>query len=76
MLSSYTGQGIGKALFAKGESWAVRHGVTRLELTVMTHNTNAVKLYEKVGFEKEGVKKNSLKVNGEYVDEYYMGKVL
>ena len=42
----------------------------------MTHNLNAIKLYEKVGFIKEGVKKNSLLVDGNYVDEYYMGKIL
>jgi len=29
-----------------------------------------------MGFEKEGIKKDSLLVNGEYVDEYYMAKLL
>ena len=76
ILSSYTGKGIGKELFCKAEEWAIKHNISRLELTVMTHNLNAIKLYEKVGFIKEGVKKNSLLVDGNYVDEYYMGKIL
>ena len=76
VLSSHTGKGIGKLLFISAEEWAKKHNVTRLELTAMTHNINAVKLYEKVGFTKEGVKKNSLLVDGEYVDEFYMGKIL
>ncbi|MCL2199542.1 MAG: GNAT family N-acetyltransferase [Defluviitaleaceae bacterium] len=73
--SSFTGKGIGKLLFAEGEAWAKKHNITRLELTVMTHNINALKLYEKMGFENEGLKKNSLLVDGNYVDEYYMGKI-
>ena len=76
ILSSYTGKGIGKLLFNSGEEWAKKHNVTRLELTVMTHNVNAIKLYEKVGFTREGVKIKSLLVDGEYVDEFYMSKIL
>ncbi len=56
--------------------WAKNQGVTRLELTVMTHNEKAVKFYKKMGFQIEGKKVNSLKVDGVYVDEYYMGKYL
>ena len=76
VLSSHTGQGIGKSLINEIEKWAKKYNVTRLELTVMVHNTNAIKLYEKMGFIKEGVKKNSLFIDGNYVDEYYMGKIL
>lgn len=76
ILSSHTGKGIGKRLFMEGEKWAIRHNVTRLELTVMVHNINAIKLYEKVGFIKEGIKKNSLFIDEKYIDEYYMGKLL
>ncbi len=41
----------------------------------MEHNVGAIKLYEKMGF-KKGLKENSLIVNGKYVAEYYMGKIL
>ena len=33
-------------------------------------------LYEKQGFSVEGVRPKSMLVNGSYVDEYYMGKIL
>jgi RimJ/RimL family protein N-acetyltransferase len=33
-------------------------------------------LYEKSGFVVEGIKKNAMFVDGEYVDEYYMAKLL
>jgi len=76
ILKAYCGQGIGKKLFTQLECWAKDNKIHRLELTVMAHNENAIKLYEKVGFETEGIKKDSLLVSGNYVDEYYMAKVL
>lgn len=71
-----TGKGLGGKLFNSLESWAADNGITRLELTVMCHNERAKRLYESRGFFVEGIKKNSLRVNGEYVDEYYMAKLL
>jgi RimJ/RimL family protein N-acetyltransferase len=58
------------------EDWSREKGIHRLELTVMAHNTNAIGLYQKVGFQIEGTKKGSLFVDGQYVDEYYMAKLL
>jgi RimJ/RimL family protein N-acetyltransferase len=42
----------------------------------MTHNIAGIALYKKMGFEIEGTKRDSLLINGEYVDEYYMSKLL
>ena len=53
-----------------------QRGLHRLELTVMVHNTAAVGLYHKLGFGIEGTRKDSLLVNGAYVDEYAMAKLL
>lgn len=75
ILNNYTGKGLGKKLFAEIDKWAVEQHVTRLELTVMTHNTGAIKLYEKMGFKREGIRKKSMIVNGQYVDEFYMAKL-
>jgi len=72
----FAGQGIGKELFEALEKWAVDHKLHRLELTVMSHNVRAIHLYEKMGFKAEGTKKDSLMVNGKYVDEYYMARIL
>jgi RimJ/RimL family protein N-acetyltransferase len=76
ILQSYSGQGIGAKLFERLEQWAREEEFHRLELTVMTHNHRAIGLYNKMGFKVEGVKKHSLFVNGEYVDEYYMSKLI
>ncbi len=72
----FAGQGIGKELFEALEKWAVDHKLHRLELTVMPHNERAIHLYQKMGFKTEGTKKDSLFVNGRYVDEYYLARIL
>jgi len=76
ILQEYQGKGLGSALFAELEKWAIRHALIRLELTVMTHNQAGINLYKKNGFEIEGLKKRSILVNNQYVDEYYMAKLL
>jgi RimJ/RimL family protein N-acetyltransferase len=74
--ASYQRQGIGSSFFKQLDKWANDKGVTRLELTVMCINDAAKNLYEKNGFVVEGIKKNSMVVDGTYVDEYYMAKLL
>jgi RimJ/RimL family protein N-acetyltransferase len=76
ILQAFTGQGIGTQLFITMEEWARQHGLHRLELTVMTHNQAGLALYKRQGFEIEGVRKHALFVNGRYVDEYVMAKLL
>lgn len=72
---AFQGRGLGTKLFSELDKWAVNTGIHRLELTVMVQNVTAKALYEKCGFVVEGVKKDSMCVDGEYVDEYYMSKV-
>lgn len=74
--SASRGKGVGTILFAHAEQWAKEAGIQRLELTVIKHNEAAYHLYEKMGFQVEGVKQKSVKMNGEYVDEYYMAKMI
>ncbi len=76
VLMSYRRRGIGSRFFAEIEKWARENGVTRLELNVMCHNENAIALYKKSGFEIEGKRTHAMKVDGNYVDEYYMAKIL
>lgn len=76
VLQSFSGQGIGTKLFEEMEKWAGEGQVHRLELTVMVHNDRAIRLYKRMGFEIEGRKRHSLLVNGSYVDEYCMSKLL
>ncbi len=76
LLKSYRGKKIGTRLFEDLISWALMNSVIRLELTVMTNNEIAISLYKKMGFKIEGLKEKSLFVDGKYVDEYYMSKLL
>lgn len=72
----FTGQGLGARLFEALIDWARREGLHRLELTVMRPNERAVRLYQKVGFAIEGVRRDSLCIDGAYVDEYSMSLLL
>lgn len=74
VLQSHARQGAGTALFRALEEWAAGIGAHRLELTVMTHNTAAIALYRKMGFEIEGTARERLLVEGRYVDEHLMAK--
>jgi len=76
ILQAFTGRGVGSKLFTAVEQWAHQNAIHRLELTVMAHNKAGIALYKKRGFEIEGTKKHSLLVNGQYIDEYYMAKLV
>jgi RimJ/RimL family protein N-acetyltransferase len=76
ILQAYTRQGLGHRLFAALDAWARVQALHRVELTVMTHNTRALRLYTQLGFTIEGTKRHALLVEGAYLDEYYMAKLL
>jgi RimJ/RimL family protein N-acetyltransferase len=76
ILQAFTGQGIGTQLFQRLEEWARQQHIHRLELTVMTHNIAGIALYKKQGFAIEGTKRQSLLINGQFIDEFYMAKLL
>lgn len=76
ILQSYTGSGLGTQLFSRLEEWARDRGIHRLELGVMKKNRQAQRLYQKMGFEIEGLKRDAFLLNGEYIDEYMMAKLL
>jgi L-phenylalanine/L-methionine N-acetyltransferase len=69
--------GVGQALMERAIDWARESGViTRLELEVLTRNDAAIHLYERLGFEREGVIRRALLRQGEYLDEYSMSLLL
>jgi RimJ/RimL family protein N-acetyltransferase len=76
VLEAWSGRGIGRALLQAIEQSALSRAIHRLELTVNTRNARAMTLYEKFGFVCEGTKRHSLFVDGEYIDELYMAKLL
>lgn len=76
VLRSHWRRGIGHALLLRLEERALAERLHRLELTVFPHNRAARKLYEKLGYETEGVKRQSVRIDGEWVDELLMAKLL
>ncbi len=69
-------QGLGRSLLEAAQEWAIAQGVHRLQLRVMTHNTPAIALYRKFGFEIEGTLRDHLKIKDRFVDQHVMGKLL
>ncbi|MGG0642996.1 GNAT family N-acetyltransferase [Sporosarcina gallistercoris] len=76
ILTGYRGQGIGTELFEALEKWAKQQNIHRMELTVAQPNEAGIRLYKKMKFTIEGTKRNSLNIDGNYVDEYYMSKLI
>jgi ribosomal protein S18 acetylase RimI-like enzyme len=76
ILQDYVGQGIGTKLFIELEKWAIQNQIHRLELTVMVNNKAGQALYKKMGFKVEGIKEHSLFVNGCYINDIYMAKLI
>ncbi len=72
----FTGRGVGTFLMAAmvdaADNW---HDIKRLELTVYTDNDAAVRLYEKFGFEKEGLLRSFGYRDGQYVNAYTMARL-
>ena len=75
--ASHRRSGIGSELMHAAEEWARRAGVTKLELHVFPHNSAAIALYEKLGYEREGFRKRHYKrPDGRFVDAILMAKQL
>jgi len=71
----YHGQGVGtrllETLLDVADRWLL---LRRLELTVVADNESAWRLYERLGFEKEGLRKLSVISQGEIKDEWLMAR--
>jgi L-phenylalanine/L-methionine N-acetyltransferase len=69
------GQGVGTALMKALTDYADRWTTfLRIELTVYADNPNAIALYEKFGFEREGVLRNYSLRDGQFVDVVSMAR--
>lgn len=71
----YRRKGYGECLLKELFCWAEKENVTRLELTVMTHNQTALHLYQKMGFQIEGTLIRSMRIRDSWVDQYSMAKL-
>ena len=75
LIEPLRGQNIGSALMTATIEAAWRNGLTRIELTVRTDNTRALRLYEKLGFTVEGCLRRDMLIDGEYVDTLLMARL-
>jgi putative acetyltransferase len=73
----WQGKGVGAALMRAivdlADNWL---NLTRLELEVYADNEAAIHLYERFGFEVEGILRRHAFRDGEYVDSKVMGRLL
>jgi len=76
VLRSHMGSGVGLALLSACESWAAGADIRRIELIVMTSNTPAIALYRRTGYEIEGTRRASIRIDGVDHDQFLMAKVL
>ncbi len=66
--------GLGTKMMKKAIELAKERGFHRLGLSVVADNHRAIKVYEKVGFKKEGVARDTFYGDDErYHDEVHMG---
>lgn len=74
IVPEYSRKGFGEKMLLEIIRFCKSIGMSRIELSVATHNEKACHLYEKIGFQKEGVLKNYgfLKSENRFIDEYAM----
>jgi RimJ/RimL family protein N-acetyltransferase len=71
---AYKGAGLGRKMLHEAMLVCWDKGFTRIELTVAVENLPAIRLYESLGFVREGILKNYtyLSSEGIYIDEQVM----
>jgi RimJ/RimL family protein N-acetyltransferase len=76
ILKEYRGKGLGTQLLSAVLKKAKEFGLEKVELTVYKSNSSAVALYEKAGFEHEGIIRAYRKLDGIIYDAHIMGLFL
>jgi len=75
--SAFSGKGEGHKMMSEIITFGRESGFLRIELSVASNNDRALNLYEKAGFQKEGLLKKytHLKSENRFVDEVMMALV-
>lgn len=71
----FRGKGIGKKLMEVLLAELQKNNVEKASLNVNTAQSNAIKLYESLGFQTIGIARKEMKIDGKYYDEYLMEKI-
>lgn len=72
----WRGRGVGTALIRALEAWAREHGVSRLEARAWASNPRAIALYERLGYEREGVCRAAVVRDKEQIDVVILARLL
>lgn len=76
VLKEYWGYGIGKELLKQSLHWADTNGIKKMTLKVLGTNEKAIQLYQKHGFEVEGIlKADKFLRDGNYYNTVLMGRI-
>jgi RimJ/RimL family protein N-acetyltransferase len=76
IVKEWRGKGVGTALLQTMIEWCEENPtVKRLELMVFHKNPGAIRLYERLGFQHEGVKKSAFFKHDEFLDMLIMAIV-
>jgi len=75
IVPSYRGRGLGLKLINATVAQARKDGFVRIELFVHSDNARAIALYDKVGFVREGVQRDAIRIDGQYGDTIMMAIV-
>ena len=75
---SFSGRGFGTQMMNEIIALCQQQGYLRIELSAATINEKAIKLYEKVGFQKEGIlrKYTHLKSKNQFLDEVLLSYLM
>lgn len=76
VLPSVRGRGVGRALVEGALARAEEQGVWKVGLRVLGHNHEARRLYERCGFEVEGILRGEFHLDGRDVDDVLMARRL
>jgi ribosomal protein S18 acetylase RimI-like enzyme len=72
LLPQFRGQGLGRKLLETALAAAFDFGMTRIELQVRQDNTNAISLYQGLGFQFEGVHRYAILIDGRFENQFSM----
>lgn len=73
---AWQNHGVGTALLSTAIRMARESGVIRrLNLYVYADNARAIRLYERHGFVREGVRRKAIRRDGQFIDDYEMALV-
>ena len=69
-------RGVATALLAAAEQRARARGARKLSLRTFSTNPEAIQLYSRLGFEREGLLRAEFLIEGQYVDDILLAKDL